>query len=187
MSRTNAHLLDQIGWNILHELQQNARIPFAELGRRVGLSTPAVAERVHHMVDAQIIRGYRTEVDPMACGYNVLAFVRVNVAGDKLQHFVELAKSRPEVLECHRVTGSDSFILKVAVTDMNHLETALDSLMPYVATTTSMILSSAITWGPVKPREKRTEAPLRRRGNSGQTSKTLNHGVHRGARRTPGT
>jgi Lrp/AsnC family transcriptional regulator, leucine-responsive regulatory protein len=170
-SRTNAHLLDQIGWNILYELQQNARIPFAELGRRVGLSTPAVAERVHHMMDAQIIRGYRTEVDPIACGYNVLAFVRVNVAGDKLQHFVELAKSRPEVLECHRVTGSESFILKVAVTDMNHLETALDSLMPYVATTTSMILSSAITWGPVKPRGKRHEAPLRLKASSGQARK----------------
>jgi len=156
MERTKTYKLDEIGWHILQELQENARIPFAELGRRVGLSTPAVAERVRNMEDAQIIRGYRTEVDPMACGYNVLAFIRVNVAGDKLQHFVELAKTRPEVLECHRVTGAESFILKMAVTDMNHLESAIDSLMPYVATTTSMILSSAITWGPVKPREERT-------------------------------
>jgi Lrp/AsnC family transcriptional regulator, leucine-responsive regulatory protein len=150
--RSAAHQLDQIGWHILRELQENARIPFAELGRRVGLSTPAVAERVRNMEDSGIIRGYRTEVDPGACGFNVLAYIRVNVAGDKLQHFVELAKTRPEILECHRVTGAESFIVKMAVSDMNHLETTIDSLMPYVATTTSMILSSAITWGPVRPR-----------------------------------
>jgi Lrp/AsnC family leucine-responsive transcriptional regulator len=150
--RTNSHLLDSIGWHILRELQENARIPFAELGRRVGLSTPAVADRVRNMEAAGIIRSYRTEVDPKACGYPVLAFIRVNVAGDKLQHFVKLAKSCPEVLECHRVTGAESFIIKMAVSDIAHLETAIDSLMPYVATTTSMILSSPITWGEVKPR-----------------------------------
>lgn len=171
MERTRAHKLDEIGWHILHELQQNARIPFAELGRRVGLSTPAVAERVRNMEDAEIIRGYRTEVDPMACGYNVLAFIRVNVAGDKLQHFVELAKTRPEVLECHRVTGAESFILKMAVTDMNHLESAIDSLMPYVATTTSMILSSAITWGPVKPRQEPADGTARK-GSSGKKKRS---------------
>lgn len=153
--RHASHLLDQIGWHILEELQENARIPFAELGRRVGLSTPAVAERVRNMEDAGIIRGYRAEVDPKACGYNISAFIRVNVAGDKLQHFVEIAKGCPEVLECHRVTGAESFVLKMAVTDMKHLESAIDSLMPYVATTTSMILSSAIVWGPVRPREEK--------------------------------
>lgn len=155
--RTNLHLLDSIGWHILRELQENARIPFAELGRRVGLSTPAVADRVRNMEAAGIIHGYRTEVDPTACGYPVLAFIRVNVAGDKLGHFVKLAKSRPEVLECHRVTGAESFIIKMAVSDIGHLETAIDSLMPYVATTTSMILSSPITWGEVKPRSEDTE------------------------------
>ena len=153
--RHASHLLDKIGWHILQELQENARIPFAELGRRVGLSTPAVAERVRNMEDAGIIRGYRAEVDPKACGYNISAFIRVNVAGDKLQHFVEIAKGCPEVLECHRVTGAESFVLKMAVTDMNHLESAIDSLMPYVATTTSMILSSAIVWGPVRAREEK--------------------------------
>ncbi len=152
MHRNHAHLLDSIGWNILRELQANARIPFAELGRRVGLSTPAVAERVRNMEEAGIILGYRTEVEPMACGYNVKAFIRVNVAGDKLQHFIELARSRSEVLECHRVTGAESFILKVAVQDMDHLEKVIDSFMPYVATTSSMILSSAITWAPVQQR-----------------------------------
>jgi Lrp/AsnC family transcriptional regulator, leucine-responsive regulatory protein len=171
MDRTT-HLLDKIGWHILQQLQENARMPFAELGRRVGLSTPAVAERVRNLEDAGIIRGYRTEVDPIACGYNVLAFIRVNVAGDKLQHFVELAKTRPEVLECHRVTGAESFIIKMAVRDMNHLESAIDSLMPYVATTTSMILSTAITWGPVKPREEVPESPKTPASKTAQPSKS---------------
>ena len=151
MRHSKVHSLDAIDWNILREMQENARIPFAELGRRVGLSTPAVAERVRNLQDAGVIVGYRAEVDPRACGYNVKAFIRVNVSGEKLQHFIELARSRPEVLECHRVTGAESFIVKMAVRDMDHLETAIDSLMPYVATTTSMILSSAITWGPVRP------------------------------------
>lgn len=164
MPHSHNHLLDHIGWNILHELQQNARIPFAELGRRVGLSTPAVAERVRSMEDAGIILGYRAEVEPMECGYNVKAFIRVNVAGDKLQQFIELAKTRPEVLECHRVTGAESFILKMVVADMHHLQNAIDSLMPYVATTTSMILSSAITWGPVRPRTSEESEKQEKRG-----------------------
>lgn len=167
--RASNHHLDQIGWHVLHELQENARLPFAELGRRVGLSTPAVAERVRNMEDAGIIRGYRTEVDPIACGYKVLAFIRVNVAGDKLHHFVKLAKSRAEVLECHRVTGSESFIIKMAVRDITHLETAIDSLMPYVATTTSMILSSPITWGAVKLNES---APKAEKKDSAKTLPT---------------
>ena len=171
MERSTTHLLDKIGWHILQELQENARLPFAELGRRVGLSTPAVAERVRNLEDAGIIRGYHTEVDPIACGYNVLAFIRVNVAGDKLQNFVELAKTRAEVLECHRVTGAESFIIKMAVRDMNHLESAIDSLMPYVATTTSMILSTAITWGPVKPWEEIAERAEPRNGDSRQLKK----------------
>ena len=163
--RSSSYQLDQIGWNILREMQANARIPFAELGRRVGLSTPAVAERVRNMEDAGIIRGYRTEVDPTACGYKVLAFIRVNVAGEKLKEFVELAKTCPEVLECHRVTGAESFIIKVAVNDIHHLESAIDSLMPYVATTTSMILSSPITWGAVKPRIATDEETNRAKGS----------------------
>lgn len=169
--RNLLHLLDSIGWHILRELQENARIPFAELGRRVGLSTPAVAERVRNMETAGIIRGYRTEVDPTACGYPVLAFIRVNVAGDKLGHFVKLAKSRPEVLECHRVTGAESFIIKMAVSNIAHLETAIDSLMPYVATTTSMILSSPITWGEVKPRVEEPEPPKANAAAAGTSSK----------------
>src|SRR5277367_3887951 len=91
-------LLDSIGWNILRELQRNARTPFAELGRRVGLSTPAVMERVHRMEDADIITGYRAEVNNEKIGYPILAFVRVTVVGDFMPRIMRVAEDTPEVL-----------------------------------------------------------------------------------------
>jgi Lrp/AsnC family leucine-responsive transcriptional regulator len=141
-----SHLLDNIGWKIVVELEQNARLPFAELGRRVGLSTPAVVERVRRLEEAGIIVGYHAEVDHRKIGLPLLAFVRITVEGTFLAGFAKKAAARPEVLEVHRVTGAESFIVKVAVTDQAHLEKVLDSLMPYVATTTSMVLSSSLTW-----------------------------------------
>ena len=149
------HLLDDIGWKILGELQLNARIPFAELGRVVGLSTPAVTERVHKMEEAGIIIGYRAHIDPAKVGLPMQAFVNVKVGGENLTRFMELAATHPEVLECHRVTGAESFLLKVAVSDVTHLEKLLDALMPYVATTTLMVLSTALAWGNiVRPNAK---------------------------------
>lgn len=141
------HLLDAIGWKILVELQENARIAFAELARRVGLSTPAAAERVRKLEDEGVITGYRTEINPAKVGLPVLAFVRVNVLGDAIPKFAEKAVKRPEVLEVHRVTGAESFIIKVAVRDHAHLQAVLDSLMPYVSTTTSIVLTSFLSAG----------------------------------------
>ncbi len=155
-----SHLLDDIGWKIVVELQQNARIPFAELGRRVGLSTPAVAERVRRLEDAGIIVGYQAEVDHSKHGFPLLAFVRVNVLGHELSRFTKKAAERPEVLEVHRVTGAESFIIKVAVRDQAHLEKVIDSLMPYVATTTSMVLSSSLTWRCTNPEEEHEQGLL---------------------------
>lgn len=88
--KTTMHLLDDIGWKIVVELQQDARVPFAELGRRVGLSTPAVAERVRRLEDAGIIVGYHAEVDHSKVGFPLLAFVRVNVLGHELSRFTKI-------------------------------------------------------------------------------------------------
>lgn len=142
--KARSHLLDDIGWKILVELQENARIAFAELGRRVGLSKPAAAERVRRLEDGGVITGYRTEIDPAKVGLPVLAFVRVNLIGDALHKFPHKAAARPEVLEVHRVTGAESFIIKVAVSDHLHLQTVLDALAPYASTTTSIVLTSFI-------------------------------------------
>jgi len=161
MSDACEHLLDEIGWKILNELQRDARISFTELGRRVGLSTPAVTERVHKMEEAGIILGYRAQIDPASVGLPILAFINVKVGGENLTHFMELAANHPEVLECHRVTGAESFLIKAAVSSVSHLERLLDALMPYVATTTSMVLSTALAWGNiVKPENKDRQGAL---------------------------
>lgn len=143
--------IDDIDCEILAELQANARVAFAELGRRVGLSTPAVIERVRRLEDSQVITGYRAVVDPAKVGLPVRAFVKVTVAGDKLQKFAALVRNLREVLECHRVTGAESFMVQVAVRDVRHMEEVIDSMMPYVATNTSMILTSPVPWNSILP------------------------------------
>jgi len=143
--------IDDIDCQILAELQANARIPFAELGRRVGLSTPAVIERVHRLEESKVVLGYRALVDPGKVGLPVRAFVKVTVAGDKLARFAVLVRKLPEVLECHRVTGAESFMVQVAVRDVTHMEEVIDAMMPYVATNTSMILASPVPWNSVLP------------------------------------
>ena len=143
--------IDEIDCEILAELQANARIPFAELGRRVGLSTPAVIERVHRLEENHVILGYRTLVDPARVGLPVRAFVKVTVAGDRLAKFAALVRNLPEVLECHRVTGAESFMVQVAVRDVAHMEEVIDAMMPYVATNTSMILASPVPWNKILP------------------------------------
>ena len=143
--------IDDIDCEILAELQANARIAFAELGRRVGLSTPAVIERVHRLEESKVILGYRTLVDPAKVGLPVRAFVHVTVAGDKLAKFAAVVRNLPEVLECHRVTGAESFIVQVAVRDVRHMEEVIDSMMPYVSTNTSMVLASPVPWNSILP------------------------------------
>jgi Lrp/AsnC family leucine-responsive transcriptional regulator len=137
-------MIDAIGWKIIKELQLNARITFAELGRRVGLTTPAVIERVRKLEDAKIITGYRAVVDPAKVGFPVTAFIRMSISGIDYSHIIEVAKNASEVLECHRGTGGDSFILKVAVADVEHLQNLIDKLTPYGITTTSIVLSSPV-------------------------------------------
>lgn len=137
-------MIDEIDWKILKELQANARITFAELGRRVGLTTPAVIERVRKLEDAQVITGYRAEIDTAKVGLPITAFIRMSISGVDYSHIIEVAVNSKEVLECHRGTGGDSFILKVSVADVEHLQTLIDRLTPYGITTTSIVLSSPV-------------------------------------------
>jgi Lrp/AsnC family leucine-responsive transcriptional regulator len=137
-------MLDKIDWKILKELQEDARTSFAELGRRVGLTTPAVIERVRKLEDAKVITGYRAEIDTAKVGLPITAFVRMSIVGVDYSHIIEVAEEATEVLECHRGTGNDSFIMKVAVSDVGHLQTLIDRLTPYGITTTSIVLSSPV-------------------------------------------
>lgn len=137
-------MIDAIDWKILKEMQENARVTFAELGRRVGLTTPAVIERVRKLEDAKIIVGYRAEIDAAKIGLPITAFIRMSIAGVDYSKIIEVAEKSNEVLECHRGTGGDSFILKVAVADVEHLQNLIDRLVPFGITTTSIVLSSPV-------------------------------------------
>src|SRR5437879_3644995 len=140
--------MGQVGWKLLHELQLNGRLPYAELGRRVGLTTPAVVERVKRMEEAGIIVGYHADVDPTVIGMPITAYIRLSVVGDVFTRITAVVKNSPEVVECHRGTGADSFIMKVHVRSVEHLESLIDRLTPFGTTSTSIVLSS-----PVQQRE----------------------------------
>ena len=138
------YTMDEIDRKILHELQADARTSYAELGRRVGLTTPAVIERVRKLEDAGIITGYRAEIDTSKIGLPITAFVRMSIAGVDYSHIIEVAEQSNEVLECHRGTGGDSFIMKIAVSSVEHLQEMIDRLTPYGITTTTIVLSSPV-------------------------------------------
>ncbi len=145
--------LDALGRKILDELQHNARIPFAELGRRVGLSTPAVMERVRRLEETGIIAGYRAHLNTAAIGYPVQAFISLhNVDATVLSRIARVTQTIPELLECHRVTGSSSYILKVVAASVPDLERIIDKLSPLAATSTSLVLSTVVADRVLTPR-----------------------------------
>ena len=149
--------LDATSWEILRALQEDARLSFSELGRRVGLSPPAVAERVRKLEEAGIIVGYHARVCTEKIGYQFTAFIRMATTSEQCPIVSAFVADLPEVLECHRITGSDSFMLKVIASSVAHLEALIDRLMPYGQLTTSVVLSS-----PVKNRviESQERPPL---------------------------
>ena len=141
---TTARMIDEIDRKILEELQLDARISYAELGRHVGLTTPAVIERVRKLEDAKIIIGYRADIDPAKAGLPITAFIRMSITGVDYGHIIEVVQASSEVLECHRGTGGDSFIMKIAVASVEHLQEVIDRLTPYGITTTTIVLSSPV-------------------------------------------
>ena len=137
-------LHDRRNVELLSQLRDDPRLNTSELARRVGMSAPAVRERILRMEEAGIIRGYRLELDPAALGYPVSAYVRVRPTSGQLPKIAELARSLPQVVECHRVTGEDCFVLKVYLPSINELDQVLDQLLTYGQTTTSIIQSTPV-------------------------------------------
>jgi Lrp/AsnC family leucine-responsive transcriptional regulator len=159
MTFDSERVLDEVGWQILAELQENARISYTELGRRIGLTAPAVAERIHRLEEAGIIRGYRAELNLEGVGRGTVAFIRLATDQITCPRFGAIvAREFPEVLECHRITGGDSYVVKVAVPSVRELESLIDRLMPYGQTVTSIVLSSPVTNRVIGPHEADIEA-----------------------------
>jgi Lrp/AsnC family transcriptional regulator, leucine-responsive regulatory protein len=136
--------IDAVNRRVLEELLHDPRLTMSELGRRVGMSSPAVTERVRRLEETGVIRGYRLELDPVALGLPIAAYVRIRPNPGQLPRVAELAQQIPEVVECHRVTGEDCFILKVYIPAIDQLDRLLDSFLLYGSTTTSIIQSSPV-------------------------------------------
>jgi Lrp/AsnC family transcriptional regulator, leucine-responsive regulatory protein len=137
--------IDETDSRIIGELTKDGRISLAELGRRVNLSSPAVAERVQRLERSGVITGYRAEIDPRAIGYPLTAIVRVKPAPGQLARIPELATAIPEIEECHRITGEDCFYIKLHLRSIDELSDTLDRFLVYGETTTSLINTSPIT------------------------------------------
>jgi Lrp/AsnC family transcriptional regulator, leucine-responsive regulatory protein len=141
-------LLDQVNLELLAELQYSPRLPMAELARRVGMSAPAVTERVQRLERAGVIAGYRLDIDPAAVGLPVTAFARIRPMPGSLPKISELAASLPLVTECYRITGEDCFLLKVHAPSIDQLEDILDRFLTYGNTATSVVVSTPV---PTRP------------------------------------
>jgi Lrp/AsnC family leucine-responsive transcriptional regulator len=140
--------VDRVNVRILEELQGDPRLTMAELGRRIGMSSPAVTERVRRLEETGVISGYVLGINPAALGLAITVYIRIRPHAGQLAQIVTLAQQVPEVVECHRITGEDCFILKVHIPAMDQLDRLLDQLLMYGSTTTSIIQSSPI---PIRP------------------------------------
>lgn len=142
--QTGDLLRDPRNVELLALLREDPRLALSALARRIGMSAPAVRERLLRMEEAGVIRGYRLELDPAALGYPIAAFVRVRPAPGQLSRVADLARRMAQVVECHRVTGDDCFVLKVHLASLDELDVVLDQFLAFGQTITSIIQSSPV-------------------------------------------
>jgi Lrp/AsnC family transcriptional regulator, leucine-responsive regulatory protein len=144
--------LDDTDWEILNQLQADARISFTELARRVHLSTSATTERVKRLESAGVIQGYRAVVDLDAVGVTIVAVIRMRYFGNHHDPFHKYVEDQPQVLECMRITGEDCYVLKVGATSMPQLGEYVDDLARFGDTTTSLVYNQPLPQrGPSRP------------------------------------
>lgn len=137
-------LNDPVDVQLVRLLIAAPRSTTSELARHVGMSAPAVRERIQRLEEAEIITGYETRINPRALGYNITVFVRVKPMPGNLQKIAALAAEIPNVVECHRVTGEDCFIVKAMLRALEDLDPLLDRFLAYGQTTTSIAQSSPV-------------------------------------------
>jgi len=147
MPKIHTLLSDERNVELLRLLLADPRTPVSGLARRIGMSAPAVKERLLRLEEGGVVRGYRLEIDPAALGLPITVFVRVRPGPGQLPKVSALAQSLPQVVECHRITGEDCFIIKVHLDAIENLDLVLDKFLQFGQTTTSLVQSS-----PVPPR-----------------------------------
>ncbi|MBJ6367180.1 Lrp/AsnC family transcriptional regulator [Snuella sedimenti] len=143
--------LDVLNKKILKCLQENARLSNAEIGRRVGISSPAVSERIKKMEDLGIIEGYKTIVSTFEIGYQLKAIITLRAFMGKLKPFLEKVKTYDEVINCYRITGDENIVMEVVLKNQKHLEVFIDQLIIYGETKTQIVLSRVVKLKELKP------------------------------------
>ncbi len=143
--------IDRLNWKILKCLQENSRMSNVAIGRRVGISSPAVSERIKKMEDAEIIQGYTTFISPFKAGYQLKALITMRAFMGMLKPFLEKVKTYDEVVNCYRITGNENFVIEVVLKNQKHLETFIDQLIIYGETKTQIVLSHVVRYSEIKP------------------------------------
>lgn len=146
--------LDATDWKLVDLLQADARASYAELGRKLRLSAPAVAERMKRLEDRGVVRAYRAEIDLSALGRGMHVYLRVVVTPKDYPRFKKAVAAMDDIFECHHVTGAESFVLRAAVDAVPSLETLIQKLTAYGPTTTSIILSTVLDQRHFLPAQK---------------------------------
>ncbi|WP_306114835.1 MULTISPECIES: Lrp/AsnC family transcriptional regulator [unclassified Roseovarius] len=136
--------LDSVDAAILRELCADARIPRAELSRRVGLSAPSVADRVRRLEDVGVITGYGARIDPARLGYGVTILIRARPVPGEMKNMIEAIQETPQIVTCDRVSGEDCFVARAHVRDVAEMEAVIDRIVPFGATNSSIVQSSPI-------------------------------------------
>ncbi|MBQ0768012.1 MAG: Lrp/AsnC family transcriptional regulator [Bizionia sp.] len=142
--------VDSLNWKILNCLQENARLSNAEIGRRVGVSSPAVSERIKKMEDLGIIQSYNTTISSFQAGYQLKALITLRAFMGKLKPFLEKVTTYEEVVNCYRITGNENFVMEVVLKNQKHLELFIDQLISYGETKTQIVLSHVVKNNAIK-------------------------------------
>ncbi|MFT5751219.1 MAG: Lrp/AsnC family leucine-responsive transcriptional regulator [Flavobacteriales bacterium] len=141
--------MDDTNIKILACLQYNARMTNAAISRDVGISSPAVAERIRKMEDLGIIKGYKAQIDPLALGYQMKAIITLRAFMGKLKPFLEAVKQWDEVVNCYRVTGNENIVMVVILKNQKHLEAFIDKIIGYGESKTQIVLSKVVDGNPI--------------------------------------
>ncbi len=143
--------MDSINKAILRLLQKNAKLSNTAIGKKVGISSPAISERIKKLEDTGVIEGYKTFVAPQKLGYQLKAIITLKAFMGKLKPFLQKVKTYDEVINCYRVTGDENIVMEVILKDQKHLESLIDQLIAYGETKTQVVLSQVIHQKEIKP------------------------------------
>ncbi len=140
--------LDKINWQILHYLQIDARLSYAEIGKRIGLTAPAVAERIRKLETAGVITGYHAHLNPEVLGLSMMGIVSIENTRSNSDKILQLAAELPEVLACDTLTGSSSFMMRIVANSRTHLLNVLEKFLAYGQTSTQIVLQRPVIFKP---------------------------------------